>query len=272
MSLYDLLIAKEDSRKGNEGSCKFNGYLEDHLLDLEDSNVKDILSKLFELDNNIRIIVDLNIAVSKDSISNAIIRYKDIYKNEDKALCIPYIVYFKKEDDSKAIIIIDDDYLYAKGLYYALTEPGSGLREYYNDVLAVDTSNSQDIIDAFKDIFDKRVGQIQRSLDAKRFSGYDEAFERAKSLCETFKEDIYEKIEKADDKETFIRSCVARFYLLKKFVYVQYMTDKNILSERHEGNIKSQRNRAKNNADAIRFISISELWRGKENQEIEEID
>ena len=68
MNLYDLLIAKEDARKGN-GVCKFNGYLEDYLIDLNDNKIKDILSGLLELDNNMRIIVDYNIAISKDSIS-----------------------------------------------------------------------------------------------------------------------------------------------------------------------------------------------------------
>lgn len=263
MNLYDLLIAKEDARKGN-GVCKFNGYLEDYLIDLNDDKIKDVLSGLLELDNNMRIIVDYNIAISKDSISNAIIRYKDIFKSGDKALCIPYIVYFKKDNDSRGIILTDEDYIYAKAYYYALTEPGSSLRECYNDVIALNIEDKELILNCYKEIFEKRLGQIQRELDAKHFENYDVAYQKALSLCEDFKKDIYEKIEQAEDKEAYIRYCVSRFYLLKKFVYVQYMMDKNILESRHEGNIKLQRNTAKNNADAIRFISISELWRGKQ--------
>ena len=264
MNLYDLLIAKEDARKGN-GVCKFNGYLEDYLSDLQEGEIKNLLNTLFELDNNMRIIVDYNIAISKDSISNAIIRYKDIYKSGDKALCIPYIVYFKNNNDSRGIIITPEDYLYAKGYYFALTEPGSSLRECYNDVLALSIDDKEDVNKIFNEIFTKRVGQIQRELDSKHFSNYDELFDKANKLCDDFKEHIYDNIEQQDNKEEYIRYCVSRFYLLKKLVYVQYMTDKNILNERHEGNIKLQRNQAKNNADQIRFISISELWRGKVN-------
>lgn len=58
-----------------------------------------------------------------------------------------------------------------------------------------------------------------------------------------------------------IYSLVVRWFLLKKVVYVQYMVNKDMLQNVHEGNIKKQRNQAKINADEIPFISYSELWR-----------
>ena len=41
------------------------------------------------------------------------------------------------------------------------------------------------------------------------------------------------------------------------------MVDKTVLNTKFEGNVKAQRKQAKQNADKIRFISISDLWRGK---------
>ena len=70
-----------------------------------------------------------------------------------------------------------------------------------------------------------------------------------------------EQLREAQDKEACIYSLVVRWFLLKKVVYVQYMVNKDMLQNVHEGNIKKQRNQAKINADEIPFISYSELWR-----------
>ena len=129
MGVFELLSVKEDARKDSD-LCFFNGYLEDYLNEVSDSDVhRDIFVQLFEADHALKIIVGLNISVLNETISNAIIRYKDITKYRNKALTIPYVIYGKKDDQEKAIVLTDEDYLYAKGLYYVLTEPGSEFRE-----------------------------------------------------------------------------------------------------------------------------------------------
>ena len=75
------------------------------------------------------------------------------------------------------------------------------------------------------------------------------------------KENAETELRDAEDKEAMIYSLVVRWFLLKKVVYVQYMVNKDMLQNVHEGNIKKQRNQAKINADEIPFISYSELWR-----------
>lgn len=66
---------------------------------------------------------------------------------------------------------------------------------------------------------------------------------------------------KCDDKEECINNIIANWFLLKKFSYVQYMMDKNNLNRVHEGNVKKQRQVAKEKCDAIGFVSYSELWK-----------
>ena len=179
-------------------------------------------------------------------------------------MTIPYVLYGRKDDREKAMILTDDDYLYAKGLYYVLTEPGSEFRECNNDIVAVSLRDEEDVLSAFHDLFVRRGGQIQRGIDKRHFATYDEGFEKAAALSNALGEDVTAKADEAEDKEAFIKDRVGKWFLLKKFVYVQYMMEKDLLSTRHDGNVKQQRNKAKENADAIRFVSISEMWRGKD--------
>ena len=262
MGVFDLLSVREDVRKGSD-LCFFNGYLEDYLNDYSGVEThKELFEKLLETDHGLKIIVRLAIPVLNDAISNAIIRYKDITKYSN-ALTVPYIVYGKKEEAQKAVILTDEGYLYAKGLYYVLTEPGSEFRDFNNDIVAVDMEDDAVVLEVFNELYGRRGGQIQRATDRKYFSGYDDAFSKAVELADKLGEDVGAKADEAEDKEAFIKDRVGKWFLLKKFVYVQYMMEKDLLNTRHGGNVKAQRNKAKENADAIRFVSISEMWRGK---------
>ena len=51
-----------------------------------------------------------------------------------------------------------------------------------------------------------------------------------------------------------------KWFLLKKFSYVQFMMDKRKLQDVFEGNVKKQRHGAKDRSDAISFISYREMW------------
>ena len=128
MAICAILGQKVDSRKDGD-DCLFNGYLEDYLSLREneiDDDLKESFEKVLEVEPDTKICVDLHCAVNIEAISNQIIRYKDICKLNGKALVIPYILYFQHDDEDRAIIICDCKqygYIYAKGLYYCMTEP-----------------------------------------------------------------------------------------------------------------------------------------------------
>lgn len=248
--------------RSENGRCDFNGFLEDYLAENEDEEVKEVLEALFECDKDLRIAVNMRIGVNKESISNSIIRYKDIFKLGENALVIPYIVYVKKEASEKALILTKKEYIYAKAYYYALTEPNGRFVDAKNDCVALDMSDKDRVIETFKLMDEKKAGYVQRGLDRKYFENYDASYARGLELAESIKENIFTKIDESEDKEAFINSCVERWYLIKKFVYVQFMIDKDALKTKFDNNIKLQRNKAKENADSIRFISISEMWKG----------
>lgn len=258
MEIYELLSELPDKRNEN-GVCDFNGYLEDYLSVSEDEEANEVLRALFETDGDLRIVVNMRIGVNKESISNSIIRYKDVFKLGDSALKIPYIVYTKKE---KALVLTKKEYIYAKAYYYALTEPNGRFVDAKNDCVALDMSNKDLVVETLKLLDEKKAGYVQRGLDRKYYENYDASYEYALKLAENIKENIFAKIEESEDKESFINSCVEKWFLIKKFVYVQFMIDKDALRSKFENNIKLQRNKAKENADSIRFVSISEMWKG----------
>ena len=95
------------------------------------------------------------------------------------------------------------------------------------------------------------------------YENYDAMFKHALDIATKIKDNIFEDLKNTEDKAALIEKTVVSWFLIKKYVYVQYMVDKKILNDVHNGNTKAQRNQAKQNADAIRFISIPELWKGR---------
>ena len=77
-------------------------------------------------------------------------------------------------------------------------------------------------------------------------------------------DEAFDKLKDVEDKYEMIREYIVKWFLLKKVLYVQYMLNKDFLTNVHEGNVRKQRNQAKINADEIAFISYSSLWRGHE--------
>ena len=117
------------------------------------------------------------------------------------------------------------------------------------------------VLATFRKLFSVKAGALQREADRNRFSNYEQLKKDALDEAEAVKENAETELREAEDKEAMIYSLVVRWFLLKKVVYVQYMVNKDMLQNVHEGNIKKQRNQAKINADEIPFISYSELWR-----------
>lgn len=265
MGVYQILKDVQDIRK-EEGKCAFNGFLEDYLSSIEEEEceVKDILTKMFELDSDLRICVDLHVGINQSVVSNQIIRYKDAFKLKGDPLCIPYIVYGEKQGNERALMLVngkDDDYLLVKGLYYCMTEPFSMFAECKNDMVAMLFEEEEEVLSVFSRLFKVKAGALQREIDRNHFANYEQLKQLALNKAAALKETIIPALQEADEKEPLIVDAVIQWFLLKKIVYVYYMVNKDILARVHENNIKKQRNQAKINADEVPFTSYSEMWR-----------
>ncbi|WP_416327693.1 hypothetical protein [[Eubacterium] hominis] len=272
MAIYDILNQVQDAREGNAGICEFNGFLEDYLSTIEAVEGKEethaLLTKLFEKDSNLRICVRLRLNINKDAIANQIIRYKDAFKLPKGTIVCPYIVYGKFDDVQKAIILTlgdKEEYVKAKALYYVMSEPENEYEGTRNEIIA-DCLNEEhlDLMLGAVDKFffqNSKAGIVQRELDAKMFDSYTQMYELANEMGKKQEAELRDLLKESDDKEACINQIIANWFLLKKFSYVQYMMDKNNLNKVHEGNVKRQRQVAKEKSDAIGFVSYSELWK-----------
>lgn len=281
MAICTILEQKIDNRRKGE-DCEFNGYLED-FLNLDTDNLHPILREAFtNIQNNepnTKICVGLRSEVKKEAISNQIIRYKDIFKLNGKPLIFPYILYLAQEDKERALLVVppvDYGFIYAKGMYYCMTEPGSELIDCKNEIVAICSDSPAKIEETFNNLFKMKAGGLQRMLDRESFSDYNELKTAALTASEKQKAEASAVLLALTDRTPQIYQYVVNWFLLKKVLYVQYMVNKNILNTVHDGNVKRQRNQAKNNADEITFLSYSEMWRlsdtpAEETEEKEEV-
>ncbi len=265
MAIYNILEQQLDSRHNGE-DCEFNGYLEDYLgLEPElDPALKEAFTQILELDENARICVGLHSSINKDAISNQIIRYKDVFKLNGRVLSFPYLVYDTQDGQERALLIVPDQdagYIYAKGYYYCMTEPGSPFIDCKNEIVAISSPRADEIVSAWKKLWTMKAGALQRSIDREHFATYDDLKAAAIEAGEKQKAGAADVLAAMEDRSAQIYQYVINWFLLKKVLYVQYMINKNILNTVHEGNVKKQRNQAKLNADAVTFMSYSEMWR-----------
>ena len=272
MAIYDILCGIKDTREAENGICKFNGYLEDYLSLIEsneaDKEIHDILSAMLEINDSLKVVVDLGLNINKDAIANQIIRYKDSFKLPSGTIRCPYVVYGTFDNYQKAIILTlgeKEEYVIAKALYYVMSEPENEFEGTRNEIIAF--SVNADSIEKMKEaanaffVHNRKAGIVQRDLDAKTFANYDEMYELAKHIADEQMEHLQEILAASISKESGINQIIAKWFLMKKFSYVQYMMDKNNLNIVHEGNVKKQRQVAKEKCDAISFVSFSELWK-----------
>ncbi len=261
MSIFTYLYAEQSG-----DFCEYNGDLKEYLLRL-DPSYKDyeLLSWLAEGHEGIRVCVDYRLPIVETSISNMIIRYKDVTKLDGRTIVCPYIFYMKDENHSRAIIMADD-YLVAKGFYFVATERDGILNEYKNFIIACDADKDH-LTEVFDSFLTERAARVQHDLDKKMFPTYDDLLAHAQDYADKLRDEIFGELEVASDKAKVIQRAITEWFLLKKTVYVHYMVNKDILATRHSGDNKAQRSQAKKNADTIRFISLTELWRGRLDQD-----
>ena len=271
MTITEILGPKLDSRK-NGTDCTFNGYLEDFMGQSSEELepvLKEAFTAILSKYPDAKICVGLRSGISENAISNQIIRYKDIFKLKNRPLVYPYILYTAKDGVEKAMMVVpysEFSFIYAKGLYYCMTEPGSEFIDNKNDIVAVTSDDPEVITETFDGLFEKRAGAIQRRLDSKYYRNYDELKEKAIRASEQQREGAVDVLTAVEDRGDIISEFVVNWFLLKKVLYVQYMVDKHLLNSVHEGNIKKQRNQAKLNADEVRFISYSDMWRARKEE------
>ena len=277
MAIYDILTTHKDQRDGGD-ICSFNGYLEDYLGMIEEDETKTREAEAFRflhgLDENLRICTDLHLNINRDAIANQIIRYKDAFKMPDGEICVPYSVYGKDDGGQRASIILfggREDYVFAKAYYYVISEPDNMYEGTRNEIVSMVCG--EDVDDVFRDAMERyfgrkeKAGIVQRFADRRLFKNYDEMIELAKERGERLQEEAREELPKLqEDAQPAIYSYIMRWFLLKKFCYVQYMMDKRKLQEEYEGNVKKQRHGAKDRSDAISFISYREMWQIAKSQ------
>ena len=278
MAIYDILNNIKDRRQAQDSIAYFNGFLEDYLALIEISSSNDspvfksddieLLNKIFEYDNNLKIIVDLGLNINKKAVANQIIRYKDAYKLPDYSINIPYIIYGEYEDMQRAMIIVpggQEAYIKAKALYYVISEPENEYEGTRNEIIASSLANDslESVLLAMNAFFKKnaKAGEVQRNLDLQIFKKYADMYVVCNEMANKQIECLDEVLKDENTTQAVIYKNIANWFLLKKFVYVQYMMDKSTLNQLHERNVKKQRAQAKINADEIPFVSFSELWR-----------
>lgn len=268
MAIYELLHEIKDQREP-DGICSFNGYLEDYVTTIEETMPKEtaFFQALLKKDEDLRICAGLKLNINKNAIANQIIRYKDAFKLPKGTILCPYIIYGSFQQMQKAIILTWGDkeaYITAKALYYVISEPDNEYEGTRNEIIACNVAdNCLDITNQAIERFfwqNEKAGIVQRSLDAKLFTDYQEMYETALALGVKRQNEVKQLLAESENCEQTVNQLIATWFLLKKFVYVQYMMDKKHFHE-HDDNVKKQRQSAKEKCDSIGFLSYSELWR-----------
>lgn len=263
--ILDILTTFNDARK-NGDDCLFNGYLEDylHLLDNHEEHLQVLFQQVLQQYPNARVCVGLRFAINKEVVSNQIIGYKDAFKLEGKALVCPFLVYLNQDDEERLFLLTRNkraSYLFAKSLYFCLTEPTSIFEAYKNNIVTMDSKDIEKTMQIFNEAFTKPAGVLQKKVDQDKYTSYESLKADAMSIATEVKDNAFEMIRPLEDKTPMIRESVGAWFLLKKLVYVQYMVNKAILQSRYQGDVKKQRAQARENSKAIPFIAYSELWR-----------
>ena len=276
MAIYGILKEKNGDSFLRKRSSYFNGSLRNYVDSVqnrfEEFNI--LFEELLAKEPELQVCVDLPVNISTKAISNQIIRYKDAFKPPEETITVPMIIYWSKNDADKAIMFSQTNYIEAKGLYYCLTEPDLEYGQTRNEILAMCLKEeyTADIRQAFENLYEgrKAAGALQRMLDHKYVSNVDEMKEEAIELAKSIFAETQVQVTELEDRTELINSTIARAFLIKKALYVQYMMSKDLLNTRHEGDVKKQRQFAKAYSDEIPIVSLSSLWRCTKEEKTEE--
>ncbi|MBQ6654096.1 MAG: hypothetical protein IJM79_01045 [Erysipelotrichaceae bacterium] len=247
-------------------SSYYNGLLTDYLASHQD-RFTDLFTQIAEIDGKVRLYTNFEIKSNLEALANKKIGYRDIAKVPSGVMKAPYILYWKKDEEQRAILINLDSYIEAKGMYYCLTEVGNVFEKQRLELLAMylDEDSQNSLLSCFRTLYEnkKTVGAMQRKYDGQYIANMEEMKELAVEESGKLFDQLIADLAETDDKEVKARLIyrgVSRIFLLKKAVYVSYMTNKSLLVERHGENVVEQRRFAKAYADEIRIVPFYQLW------------
>ncbi|QIK69024.1 hypothetical protein G7062_01430 [Erysipelothrix sp. HDW6C] len=262
MSLVSVLKDVKDFRAGAK-ECEFNGYLEDYL-NVENHPHDALYQSIAAMDDSCRIMINFSVFINKDLIANKIISYKDIFKIPKWYIKAPVILYSQGDDHEFAILLVDRNYLEAKGIFYCLTEQGALLERYRNNVLVLTFDDETTVVELYRLMLEKGniAPVLQREQDRRRIGSIENLGEVAVATSRERVETLRESFEiEPSGRATRIHEAIASWYLIKKMVYVHTMLDRESLNTASGGDIKVQRQKAKELSSRVEFIPFSEMWR-----------
>ena len=247
-------------------SSYYNGLLTDYLASHQDK-FHDLFEQIAAIDNTVCLYTNFEIRCNLEALANKKIGYRDINKVPAGVMKAPYILYWKKDNNQRAILINLDSYIEAKGMYYCLSEVDNVFEKQRLELLAMylNEDNQNNLLNSFKTLYENRktVGAVQRKFDSQYIPKMEDMKEAAVEESTRLFDELIAALAQTEDKETkaqLIYRGVSRIFLLKKAIYVSYMTNKTLLVERHGENVVEQRRFAKAYADEVRIVPFYQLW------------
>lgn len=268
MAVVDILKEVEDSRKGSN-ITKFNGFLEDFLSVTENEELKAQLQPIYEAFPDLRIATEFRFNVNKKTISNQIIRYKDVFKLPYNYFDVSMILYGAIEDREFGIVVADGtrkiDYFLSKGMYYLLTEQYAIFEDCRNEILVLTHAHFGEITEIVESLRNPnlRIGSVQRRLDRQYFHGFYDLHAYLMEFAQAIHDSAPQDMGLVRDRSVVIFRNIATWFLFKKLIYVQYMSNRDLLRDESEGDSRQHRTRAKELVDQVPYIPFSEMWRMK---------
>jgi hypothetical protein len=262
MGIYEVLFNYGEF----DYSSYYNGLLSDYLAAHQDS-YKELFEKILEIDDQVRIYTNFEVRSNREALANKKIGYRDINKVPEGIIRAPYIIYWLHEGNQRAILVNTDSYIEAKGMYYCLTEVDNVFEKQRLELLAMylNEDNQNNLFNSFKTLYENRktVGSLQRKYDSQYIPNLEEMKEKAVELSHQLFDQLQNDLQQVSEKDlkaSMIYHGVSRAFLIKKAIYVAYMTNKSLLVERHGENVVEQRRFAKAYADEVHIVPFFQLW------------
>ncbi|MGI6510347.1 MAG: hypothetical protein ACOX1L_07250 [Erysipelotrichaceae bacterium] len=262
MAIYDFL----NSYGQFDSLASFNGLLEDYLKIYPEEKNREVFEKMLLENKELSVYTNYGLKFNLALITNKKIGYKDAGKINDNTLKVPYIIYWKQKDNQRALIINQNNYIEAKGMFFSLTETDNYFEDHKDDLISIHLTDesSDEVIDIFKNMSAKKDSllTIQKNLDSKYISDVDLMKEQCVKICQNIFDETIKIISplSKDDRKAYIDEAVARVFVVKKALYVRYMSNKHLLIERHFSNPSQQRAFAKSYVNELPIIPYFKLF------------
>ena len=262
MAIYDYLISYGQF----DSLVSFNGRLKEYLNIYANDKNRELLEMMLKENENLYVYTNFGLKFNMALIANKQIGYKDAGKIDDHSLKVPYIIYWENENFQRALVINTNSYIEAKGMFFSLTEVDNYFENDKNDLVAVylNQDNESEVIEVFKEMLvgKQSLVSIQKRLDNKYISDVD----LMKEQCKKISQDVFNKaIEtilplESSERKSYIDEAIARAFIIKKALYVRYMSNRHLLNERHFGKVSQQRAFAKSYISEIPIVPYFKLF------------